>query len=144
MIGTVMSHGSAAPSSSTESVMLPSFPRFGPETPDPQNGNEKRLHIESTRSIYSTKSTRSDGKVYPFDCPSYNPLVAVAATVEHILHRRLSYRENVKDIHYFQVKDGQGSMFPFVESSLLLWKVVGMDKADDNRRTSYQYIGYLG
>lgn len=119
MIGTVMS-GSAAPSSSTESVMLPSFPRFGPETPDPQNGNEKKLQTNSTRSIYPTKSTRSDGKVYPFDCASYNPLVAVAATVEHILHRRLSYSEDVKDIHYFQVKDRQGSTFLFVENFLLL------------------------
>ena len=106
-----MSRRSVAPSSSTESVMLPSFPRFGPETPDLQDGREKKLQVEYTGSSYPIKSERADGKVYPFDCSSYNPLVAVAATVEYLLRRRLGYREDVKDVHYFQVKDGLGSMF---------------------------------
>lgn len=104
-----MSHGSAALCSSSGSVMPQQ------EIPDLQYENPKALQTDSTSSVRSTESGRADGKAYPYDCPSYNPMVVMAVEVEHILHQLMNYEEGVKDVRYYQVKNGKGSMCFCVE-----------------------------
>ena len=119
--------GASPPRVSTESTLplTPPFPQFGPETPRSRSG--KPNNAEGTKSICSKRSTRSDRRVYPFDCASYNPLVALAATVDHILYQRLHYCEDVEDIHYFEVKNGQGSMCSSDDSlSILIEQALGI------------------
>ncbi|KAK2761198.1 hypothetical protein FQN54_001719 [Arachnomyces sp. PD_36] len=103
-----MSHGSATPSTCREPVILPTFPRLGPMKRDLPDGSSEEIEIDDEISTPPTRSIKSGRKVYPLDCPSYNPLVAVAATVQHILDRRLQYEEDVNDIRYFEVRNGQG------------------------------------
>lgn len=72
--------------------------------------NKPRDSISSDylTSPSSTKIASPDQKRYPYDSPAYDPLAAIGVSVDHILHKRLGYREDIKVVPYFEVRSGKG------------------------------------